>query len=218
MGKTNILAELEDKRLGVGEIADIVIKDPDQLSELLLGIASARPQVKYGSAKVLRIISEKKPRMLYDHMDFFEALLGSINQILKWNAIDIIAGLTVVDSEDRFNGVLERFFSLLGEGNLITASHIVEASGTIARAKPKLAPIVEKKLLMVGGIPLPTEECRNILIGKTIAVFDSIYDKVEDEEAVLEFVRQQIGNPRNATKKSAERFLRKRIREQNPPL
>lgn len=61
-------------------------------------------------------------------------------------------------------------------------------------------------------IPLPTEECRNILIGKTIRTFHVYYGEVKDKgykDKMISFAKRQLDNPRNATRFKAERFLKK---------
>ncbi len=68
---------------------------------------------------------------------------------------------------------------------------------------------IVEELLRVYAVRLPTEECRNILIGKTINTFDSFYEEIKDKEAVASFVKQQLDNTRNATKNKAEKFLKK---------
>jgi len=209
MKENTVLTALESREAEAEEIAERVIKKPSLLPELLSGIRSTKPEVKFGSAKTLRIISEKAPRTMYAHMDFFEKLLDSDNNILKWNAIDIIANLTVVDSDDRFNKIFRKFYDQLDEGNLITAGHVVDSSSIIAHAKPEFRDEIVKELLRVHEIPLPTEECRNILIGKTITAFDGFYEEIRDKEAVVSFVRRQLDNTRNATKSKAEKFLKK---------
>jgi len=54
-----------------------------------------------------------------------------------------------------------------------------------------------------------TDECRNIALGKVILAIGSYFDRLKDKKIVIEFVEQQTKNTRNATKKKAEKFLRK---------
>jgi hypothetical protein len=61
----------------------------------------------------------------------------------------------------------------------------------------------------VEDLSLPTEECRNILIGKTINAFNDYYNQITNKEKVTAFVKRHLKNPRNATKAKAERFLKK---------
>jgi len=185
------------------------MENPNMLEELFKGVSSANPRIKFGSAKSLRTVSEKNPQMLYSKMDFFVNLLESKNSILKWNALDIIANLTAVDKQNAFNRLFKKFYGYLYEGSLITASHVVDNSGKIALSKPELQGKITEELLKVEKVPLPTSECRNILIGKAINAFNVYCDEVDDKDRVIAFVKRQLNNPRKATKSKAEKFLRK---------
>ena len=48
--------------------------------------------------------------------------------------MDILANLAAIDVENKFDCILDRYYDLLEEGSLITAGHVVENSGQIARA------------------------------------------------------------------------------------
>ncbi|MDH5483518.1 MAG: hypothetical protein OEY22_11690 [Candidatus Bathyarchaeota archaeon] len=209
MGRASFFRKLEEKKIGDEELVEEAIKDKDVLHELLDGISSPTPRVKFRSAKILRIISARNPRKLYPKWEFFAKLLGSKNRILKWNAIDIIANLTNVDSENRFDELFEKFYGYLYEGSLITAAHVVDNSSTVARAKPMLQDKITEELLKVEKVPLSTEECRNILIGKTIEAFDAYYDDIRAKDEVVSFVKRQLNNTGKATKTKAEKFLRR---------
>jgi len=209
MRRLGILDKLEEKETKVEELAEEAIKNKELLHELFNGVSSVNPRIKFGSAKILRIISERNPKMLYPNMEFFVNLLDSENNILKWNAMDVIANLTVVDSHNKFNRLFNKFYSCLYEGSLITAGHVVDNSGTIALAKPELQEEITKELLKVEEIPLPTEECRNILFGKTMKTFEVYYDKIKEKDDVVSFVKRQLNNYRKATKAKAEKLLEK---------
>jgi hypothetical protein len=212
VGRIDISEELRKKETEAADIADKIAKNPDLLTELLDGTSSATARIRFASAKILRMISEENPEILYPSMDFFVDLLDDKNNILKWNAMDIIANLTATDTDNKFNRLFKKFYGFLYDGNLITAGHVVDNSGKIALAKPEFQDEITKELLKVEKIPLPTEECRNILIGKTIKAFEVYYGKIKDEgnkDKIVSFVKSQLDNPRNATKSKAERFLKK---------
>jgi hypothetical protein len=179
------------------------------LPAVMGGISAREARVKYKSMKVLSLISRKSPRVLYPYFDVFVHLLESSNNIVKWNAIDIIANLTTVDAESRFEKMVDRFYGLVNEGSLITSAHVVESSDIIAGAKPHLRDRITGEILKVENIPLPTEECRNILRGKAILTLARYYAQIEDKEPVIAFVRMQLTCSRHATGKKAETFLKK---------
>jgi hypothetical protein len=209
MSNKSLPEKLGESVDNASQIAEVVTKNTGLLSSVLDGVSSPNSRVKFKCVKILRMISEKNPRILYPHFDFIEKLLDSDNNILKWNAIDVIANLATVDSNDRFNEVFNKFYGFLNEGTLITVAHIVDNSGKIAKAKPSLHDRITTELLKVKDIPLPTEECRNIVSGKTILAFARYFDRAKNKEAIISFVRSQLNSTRNATKKKAEAFLRK---------
>jgi hypothetical protein len=210
MEGTSILAKLEKKEVEDEELAEEATKSKESLNVLLDGISSANPKVKFRSAKILRMISEKNPKLLYRSWDFFVKLLDNENNIIKWNAIDIIANLTRVDSHNKFDRLFKKFYgALLCEGSLITAGHVVGGSGIIVRARPELEHKITKELLNVEKLPLPTEECRNILVGHAIKAFDAYLNQIEDKDEISSFVKRQLSNSRRATRAKAEKLLTK---------
>jgi hypothetical protein len=201
--------ELEKKGNNAEQIAEKVLQKLSLIPEVLLGISSASSTVRFKCAKILSIISQAKPDVLYSNFEFFENLLDSKNNIIKWNAIDIIANLTKVDDGNKFDCIFNKYYKLLNEGSLITAAHVVENSGKIARAKPYLKERIVTEILRVMEIPLPTSECRNIIAGKAITIFSQCPELAKDKPMVISFVTSQLNSTRNATKKKAEAFLRR---------
>lgn len=211
MGKINVLEQLDKKTITADGLAKQVIRNPKLLPDILNGVFSKSPRVKYGCAKILRTISQAKPESLYSKMNFFVELLDSDVRIIKWNAMDIIANLTKVDTKNKFDTIFKTFYNLLYDGDLITAGHVVDNSGQIAQAKLKFRDKITKELLKVEKVTLPTKECRNILAGKTISAFDAYFDQItdKDKDKVISFVKGQLTNRRNATKNKAAKFLAK---------
>jgi hypothetical protein len=63
--------------------------------------------------------------------------------------------------------------------------------------------------LSVEDIPLPTDECRNILRGKVILTFARYFEQSSLKKDMLEFARKQVENSRQATALKARQFLKK---------
>jgi predicted house-cleaning noncanonical NTP pyrophosphatase (MazG superfamily) len=200
---------LGKKENNADRISMLIAGDASLLPDVIDGLDSPGATVKFKSAKILRILSDNRPEILYPYFDFFMNLTQNSNNIIKWNAIDIIAGLSSVDSDDKFPAVFNSFYGLMEAGELITAAHVVENSDKIAKARPELMDRITQELLKVERVPLPTEECRNILTGKTIEALGKCFRQIENQEEVVAFVKKQLGNTRNATKKKAEAFLKK---------
>lgn len=101
MTSTKIIQEIADKKIEKEKIAEKVIKKPEWLSEIFDGLSADKADIKYGCDKVLRIVSEKDPSLLYPKIDFFANNLENDNNFFKWGAIHIIANLAAVDSQNK---------------------------------------------------------------------------------------------------------------------
>jgi hypothetical protein len=204
-----LLDKLENRKINAEDLAEEVMNNPKLLKQILKGVSSPIANIKFTSTKVLRIISKKAPKILYAKMDFFVKLLASENNIIKWNAMDIIANLVAVDTRNKFNKIFKKFYGLLNEGSLVTAAHVVDNSAKIVKAKSEFQNKITSALLKIEKIPLPTEECRNILRGKTIQAFSQYFAQIKNKSRIISFVKRQLNNRRNATKKRAKEFLKK---------
>lgn len=211
MKKPDVLEDLARKRITADDLTEKVKKNLDLLPTVLRGISSPAPRVKYGCAKTLRSLSEEIPEQLYPHVEFFIGLLDSDVKILKWNAIDIVANLTRVDKDRKFEGIFKKYYGLLSDEVMITVAHVVDDSAKIARAKPQLTEKITDELLKVEKIPLTphlTQECKNILLGKAIVAFEDYFERIKNKADVVSFVQRQLHNGRNATRVKAAKFMR----------
>ncbi len=172
-------------------------------------LSSNDSKIKYGCAKNLLAMAKDNPAELYPHIDFFVELMRSENNVLKWTAIDIIGFLSKVDKGKRVDKLMDKLFSLLNAGKMITANHTITTLGNIALTKPEYKKIITNELLKVEHYNYDTGECRNIAIGKVILAIGLYFNQLENKKVVIEFVERQTKNNRNATKKKAEQFLKK---------
>ena len=204
-----LLSELKKKSDNTDLIVGLIFQDLSLIRDLIYGISSAEAAVKFKCAKVLREVSKTKPELLYPYFDFFCTLLDNPNNIIKWNAIDILGNLVEIDTERKFEQIFDKYYALLNEGSLITAGHVVDNSGNIAKVKHKLRDQITYHLLNVQKIPLPTEECRSILGGKVVQAYDQYIDHIKSNKDVIAFIKKQTKSNRTATRKKAEKLLAK---------
>ena len=187
--ENELLQKLVDKTITKEELLQKVIQDSDLIPIILNGVSSSKAAIRYGCAKVLMDLSEKYPERLYSYMNFFTDMLDSKHRILTWNAMAIIANLTKVDADKKFDAIFDKYYSFLNDEYLVTVANVVGHSGTIALAKPYLIPRITKELLKVENIsitPHLTEECKRVIAEKTIESFNMFYDKIEQKEKELE--------------------------------
>jgi len=209
MKKNSLLIEINNQRTTIEKLAERVVRRPELLPEAFEGLAADTARVKYRCLKLLRIISESKPDILYSDIGRFIQLLDSENNIFKWGANIIIGNLAAVDSEQKIDRILDRYLQPISGHIMITAANVIGGAGKIARTKPQLADRIAQAVLQVEAANFQTEECRNVAIGHAIESFDLFFEHLKKPQPVIEFVKRQLNNRQNAVKKKAARFLKK---------
>jgi len=208
--KTNaITTEIIKKGADIRKLAEQVASHPKLLSEAFDGLGADKARIKYGCLKLLRILSERKPGILYPEIDRFFRLLDSENNVFKWGAIIIVGNLAAVDSGGKIDDILDRYLQPISGHVMITAANVVGAAGKIALAKPHLADQIARALLQVEAATYQTKECRNVVTGHAIESFDLFFVHLKKPQPVVEFVKRQLNNRRDAVKKKAARFLKR---------
>ncbi len=210
--ENELLQKLVDKSMTKEELLQKVKQNFDLFPEILNGVCSSKAAIRYGCAKVLMDLSEEYPDKLYPYLDSFIALLDSEYRILTWNAMAIIANLTKVDTEKKFDAIFDKYYSFLNNEYMVTVANVVGHSGKIALAKPHLIHKIMNELLKVENISLTshlTEECKRVIAEKSIKSFNMFYSEIEHKEKVISFVERHLNSSRKTLKMEAEKFLRK---------
>jgi len=203
---------LLDKTLTKEEFYNIVKETDELIPDILDGVSSSKATIRYSCGKVLMDLSEENPEKLYEHMDFFINLLDNKYRIITWNAIITIANLTKIDTLNKFDKNFDKYFNLLNNDYMVTVANIVGSSSKIALAKPYLINRITDKLLKVDKIkitPHLTEECKRVIIEKTIISFNIFFNQIGEKEKVIIFVKKYIKSSRKTLKNEAEKFLNK---------
>ena len=210
--RNDLLQKLADRSLTREELLQEVRQDLNLLPEIIKGVSSSRAAIRYGCAKVLMDLSEENPERLYPYMDYFIDLLDSKYRILTWNAMAIIANLTKVDKDKKFDAIADKYYSFLNDEYMVTVANVVGNTGKIALAKPHLIPKITTELLKVENIsttPHLAEECRRVIAEKAIKCFSLFFDRIDDKEEVFAFVKRQLGSSRKTLRREAENFIKK---------
>ena len=210
--ESRLLQKLGDKSLTKEQLLEKVRHNYDLIPELLSGISSSKPTIRYGCGKILMDLSEEKPEQLYPYMDFFINLLESKHRILTWNAIIIIANLTKIDKENKFDTIFEKYYSFLDNEYMVTVANVVGNSGKIALAKPHLTQKITDKLLTVEHIsttPHLSEECKRVITEHAIKSFDMFFPQIKQKDKVISFVKKHLKSSRKTLRTESENFLKK---------
>ncbi|MFC1783138.1 hypothetical protein ACFL02_06090 [Planctomycetota bacterium] len=209
MTESRILTLIADKESDKEKVAEKVMKKPELLAEVLAGLEAKPARIKYGCGKIIRIISEKKPEMLYPKIDYFFGLLDHENNIFRWEGIHVIGNLARVDAKNKINKNFAKYFAPIPGPVMITAANVIGGAAKIALAKPKLTERITQEILKVEKAKYKTAECRNVALGQAIYSFDQFFGQIKDKESVIKLVKKQRKNTRNSTRKAAEKFSKK---------
>ena len=210
--KHDLLGKLVDKSITKEELFKKVKQNFDLLPEIIDGVSSGKAAIRYGCGKVLMDLSEEYPDKLYPYMDFFIKLLSSKYRILTWQAMFIIANLTKVDKNKKFDSIFDKYYSFLNDEYMVTVANVVGHSGKIALAKPHLIPKITKELLKLENIkttPHLTDECKKVIAEKAIQSIDMFFPQIENKDEVISFVKKHAASSRKTLKTKSEEFLNK---------
>ena len=210
MQVTAIQKDVAKKTAKLAILVQRIARQPDLLPEVFAGLGAEPARIKYGCLKLLRVLSESRPDILYPEMDRLHRQLDSENKILKWGAIIMLGNLAAVDSDRKIDGFLDKYLQPISGHVMITAANVIRGAGKIAQAKPYLADRIALALLRVEKANYQTAECRNVAAGHAIESLESFFAQLQQPQPVVDFVRRQLDNPRNAVKKKAARFLKRR--------
>jgi hypothetical protein len=206
------LEKLADKSITKEQLLKKVRQNPSLIPEIINGTSSSKPTIRYGCGKILMDLSEEQPHHLYPYMDFFITLLESKYRIHTWNAIIIIANLTKVDTENKFDVIFEKYYGLLDNDYMVTVANVVGNSGKIALAKPYLTKKIVEKVLTVENISTTahlSSECKRVIAEHAIKTFDLFFPQIEQKEKIFSFVKNHLKSSRKTLRMESENFLKK---------
>lgn len=204
-----MLTELSNKDADIEAAAARALEDSTLLTGLLDGLNSREETYRYNCFKVLMLISREHGELLYPMWDRLAEQLDSDNTYRRISALQLIANLTAVDAEHRFDRLFDRYFALLDDRSVIPAAQLAGAAGRIVRARPQLEARITAKLLSIDETHHHADR-KDLIKGYAIEALDEYYEQAGDKQKILEFVRQQLNGSSPKTRKLAREFLRKR--------
>ena len=213
MTEQKIIEQIKSKR-DIDEIVNQVIKNPKLVEVLASTIDREKGSIKFDCEKIIRLVSERKPDLVYPYFDFLVKLLDSENNFLKWGAIITIANLGSVDSKNQFEKIFSKYYAPVTGPMMVTAANIVGNSWKIAKAKPKLIDRIVDEILKIEKAKYEykgelSPECNNVVCGHAIDSFEKFFKKAKNQKKIMAFVKRQLNNTRPSVKKRAEKFMKK---------
>jgi len=190
-----------------------VIKNPAILNSLFEIVLTETSSIKYACTKIIRMVSEQKPELLYPHFEDIAKWLHHKNSFIKWDSILTLSNLSSVDHEDRFKAIYQDYFGLIRDPQMITAANVVGNAWKIVLAKPELESDITRILLEVPNITYinkggPSPECNCIVCGQVLECFEHYFDYSRNQSAMINFAEGQLCSHRKSVVKTAEKFLK----------
>ena len=196
------------------EFVSEVLENTEIIPLLFNIIQTDKGNTKFFCNKVVQIISEKQPKLIYPYFDDVACLIHTSNSFIKWGAIITLSNLIAVDKDNKFEAIYKKYFNLIDSDSMITAANVIGNAWKIIKKNPihenditqRMLRITENTYLNKGK---PSPECTNVLIGHVIDCFDKYYDVSSNKESITDFVIAQTDNPRPQVSKKAKAFLKK---------
>ncbi|MFC2070016.1 hypothetical protein ACFLTB_02425 [Chloroflexota bacterium] len=196
-----------EKTADIESLAEEVLADEGLLSEVLNGLKNKNETIRYNCHKVLMEISWEHGEVLYPQWDYFVEMLDSGNTYHKLSAVELLASLTRVDKENKFDEIFDKFYGLLGDKGTILTAYVAANSGKIAEAKSHLRERITERLLEIDRVYRGKQV--ELIKGSIIEAFDEFYEESESKERIKKFVGSQLYSGSPKTRKLSIAFMDK---------
>ena len=188
-------------------IVENVILDDKLLKEISEGILSKKDEIRENNFKILLEISKKYPDVLYSKWDFLVDLLTSDNHFHRYMSINLIANIASIKNADKFMDIFDKYFSNIESNRTMVAGQATLNSGKIAKKIPSIRLKITNILLNIDKI----HKGKQIELLKAYAIesFNEYFEKVENKNEILNFVKEQLDSTSPKTRKVAKEFIKK---------
>jgi hypothetical protein len=198
--------DLNNKNINIKAVAKKAVKNDELMATLLDSLWSKNETIRYNCHKVLFLLTQEQPQTLYSKWDYFEEFLESDNTYHKLSAVLLLANLTQIDKDNKFERLFDRYYDLLDDKSFITAAYVAGASGKIARAKPRLRTRITNRLLNIDETHHNPEH-KDLVKASIIEAFEEYIGQTRNKKRIVDFVQQQLNCRSPKTKKAAKEFL-----------
>ncbi|BDZ68345.1 hypothetical protein [Methanobacterium ferruginis] len=196
---------LEGKNIDVEGLARDALNNEDLFQEMMNGVRSKDNNIRENCFKTLQLVAENNPEFLYHEWDYFQEMLYSPNNFHKFIAIYILASLTRVDKDNKFDEIFEDYYGILAGDKVMTASHVALNSSIISFNKPELRSRIIDILMNIDEIHHGKQ--KELVKAYAIEALRKIYPDADDKEKIEDFVRTQLNSKRPKTRNMAQCFL-----------
>jgi len=199
------MVNLGEKNMDFEALARETLNNEDLFCELKESVLSKNNNVRQNSFKALQFLAEEYPEFLYPEWELFQEMLHSSNNFHKYIAIYILASLTSVDKDKRFEEIFDDYYGILAGDKAMTASHVALNSSVIAHNKPELRSRIVDTLMRIDEIHQGKQ--KELIKAYAIEALGKIYPEAEDKELIENFIKSQVDSKSPKTRNMAQCFL-----------
>lgn len=187
-------------------IAQASTRDPDLVLALVRGINHPEDVIRQNSTLALLNLAENQPESLYPHWNQFEPLLQSPGRADRAFGLQIIAALSAVDDQYRFEKIFHKYFGLLDDPDVTIACYAAWCAGIIARHSPHLEPQITRRLLNIDRTQHSALD-KETIKAEIIKSFRRYYLQSSCPDMLLDFAKNQFASVNSNTRILANRFV-----------
>lgn len=199
------MVSLDEKNIDVEKLAREAVNNQELFQELKAGVRSKDNTTRQNSFKAMQVISHENPDFLYGEWDYFQEMLKSPNNYHKYIAIYILASLTSVDTDNKFEMIFDDYYQVLAGDKAMNASHVALNSSIIAHNKPELRSRIVDILTSIDDVHQGKQ--KELIKAYAIESLQKIYPEAEDQQLIENFVKSQMDSKSPKTRKMAKSFL-----------
>lgn len=170
---------LSDKVLSDGTLKQVVINQLISNSHIL---------VYYHSFLILERAIRKEPSLFYSYWEKIESLLEHKNSYQRNYAMQLLARLTKVDDQKKFDKIIDKYYEQLTDEKFLTRRYCILNSLEIIRNRPELSEIIICKIVSSLKTSDCTEKQQNLLISDLIQMVSEIYSSLKDIKELSQFL------------------------------
>jgi hypothetical protein len=185
--------------------AEEASRNPKALADFLNRLQSEKGNARYETFKVVYIVSEDFPEVLYPKWALFEDMLKSDDNAFKFYGIHILANLARVVKTKKFETVFDAFFDIVNGDALIPAGHVAYVAHKIVKANPELAEKVTERLL---NLDKATYKHKEIVQANALRSFSEYFELISNKDKIIAFAKELQKSKSSRAKKEATDFLK----------
>jgi len=210
MDTNEIILDIADKSFDKFKYVEKIQYD-EELRDFIIDqmISNKNIMVYYHCYDIVSEASISKPELFYKYWDICRNLLHHKNSYHRDIGLTMIANLSKSDENNLIIETIDEYLEHAHDDKFMTSRCCIKNSSKILLNKLEL---MEKIIIyfknLVDNCNYPIKQ-KELLISDIIEAFDAIYDKYENKEEIMNFVRYKTNSVSPKTRKAAKEFILK---------